>query len=235
MNNYLSYTEADELCDEMIRQFIDDSEKLHAVDIDAFVTDYLKCTVRYECISEKDPTKIGFTADGKRPLKVLRSGTVKVVTFPKNTIILDQYLLQAEEESRRRFILGHEAGHILSSRLNLSDAAGFHSSFDNEHVYTLDELKDQCSINEWQANTFAAALLMPRFMMLKALEKYNKGKPITVYGESVFAAREKRLLNKIATLFNVSYTALVIRLRKLKMLDYRDLSEYVEKHVAPAE
>ena len=44
MTNYISRAEAEELCDELIRQFTGStSSDPNPVDIDLFVRDYLKC------------------------------------------------------------------------------------------------------------------------------------------------------------------------------------------------
>lgn len=119
MTNYISRAEAEELCDELIRQFTGStSSDPNPVDIDLFVRDYLKCTVLYESIAEDDADKIGFTGDGKRPLRVLKDGKPKDVIYPRNTIVLDKYLLKSSELYRRRFVLSHEAGHVIANRIN---------------------------------------------------------------------------------------------------------------------
>ena len=87
------------------------------------------------------------------------------------------------------------------------------------------------SISEWQANTFSASLLMPRPDMYETLKKFNGGKRLPVYGETVFHPREKVILQKMADALEVSYTALVIRLRGLGLLNHHDISEYIEKEL----
>ncbi len=233
MTNYISRAEAEELCDGLIQQFIgNDSEIPKAIDIDAFVCDYLRCTVVYENISEEDKDRIGFTGDGKRPLRIIKNGKRKEVLYPKNTIVLDKFLLNPGEQYHRRFVLGHEAGHILANRINPDSPACFYH-FKNQDcsTYSMNDLKERYSINEWQANTFAAALLMPRYVMIEVLKRFNGGRRLPVYGESIFHPREKSILNKMANSLQVSYTALIIRLRDLKMLNYHDVSEYIHSEL----
>lgn len=63
MTSYISRTEADELCDELIRQFVGgDTKAAMAVDIDSFVATFLKCPILYENYAEGDPDKIGLPA-----------------------------------------------------------------------------------------------------------------------------------------------------------------------------
>jgi hypothetical protein len=84
---------------------------------------------------------------------------------------------------------------------------------------------------EAQANAMAAALLMPRFMMAAALKKYNRGKRICVYGDSVFLPQTKTILQKISDMLGVSHTALLIQLRKYDLFEVRDITEYIEKNL----
>ncbi len=232
MTNYISRAEADELCDGLITEYLGRGCSVpDYIDIDGFVRDFLKCTVIYESIAEKDKDRIGFTGDGKRPLRILKNGKVKEVVYPRNTIVLDKYLLNPNEYNHRRFVLGHEAGHILAGRINPDSPACFHHFHDNERAYTFEDMKERYSIDEWQANILVAALLMPRFLMVDALKRFNGGRRLPVYGESVFHPREKTILNKMAGTLQVSHTALVIRLRDLGMLNRHDISEYIQKEL----
>lgn len=235
MNNYLSYAEADELCDGMIRQYIGKDAPIPAfIDIDGFVMDFLHCRIIYETFAEDDPDKVGFTGDGKTPLRVRRNSMVGTIVLPPNTVVLERVLLRPEEEKRRRFVLGHEAGHIIANRINPDtpkNHACFHRVFDAEREYEASELAELYHISEWQANTFSAGLLMPRFLMRDKLSRFNGGRRIPVYGDAVFHPREKVILNKMADSLNVSYTALTIRLKRLGMLKHHDISEYITKEL----
>lgn len=229
MTNFISRREADELCDGLIRHFLGQTAPPPFVDIDSFVQDYLKCSLFYENFAEDDPDKLGFTGDGRSPLLVRRGGNVCSVVFPRMAIVLDRYLLSPGEEYRRRFVLSHEAGHILANRIDPTSAACFHRAYDRERSYTFEDMKSRYAISEWQANTIGASLLMPRFLVGNALRQFGNGKRIPVYGENVFHPREKMILQKMADSLKVSHTALVIRLRELKLLEYHPLSEYIQQ------
>ena len=233
MTNYISRAEADELCDGLIQQYVGNGAQVPtSINIDGFVRDFLRCTVVYESIAEEDRDRIGFTGDGKHPLRILKNGKVKEIVYPRNTIVLDKYLLNPNEDNHRRFVLGHEAGHILSGRINPDSPACFHHFNDRERtVYTFGDMKERYSMNEWQANIFGAALLMPRFVMIDTLKRFNGGRRLPVYGENIFHPREKVILCKMANVLQVSYTALVIRLKDLGMLNRHNLSEYIQKEL----
>ena len=233
MTNFISRAEAEELCDGLIQQYIGRGSPIPtSIDIDGFVRSFLRCTVVYESFAEEDRDRIGFTGDGKRPLRIVKNGKVKEVVYPKRTIVLDNYLLHPNEGCHRRFVLGHEAGHILAARINPESPACFYHFNDRERaVYTLEDMKERYNIDEWQANIFAASLLMPRYVMIDTLKRHNGGRRLPVYGENIFHPREKAILNKMANALQVSYTALVIRLRDLSMLNRHNVSEYIQKEL----
>ncbi len=233
MTNYISRAEAGELCDGLIREYIGQNAEIpDCIDIDGFVRDFLKCTVLYESIAEEDRNRIGFTGDGKRPLRVLKNKKVTEIIYPRNTVVLDKYLLQPCEQYRRRFVLGHEAGHVIANRITPDSPACFYHYVDHEKTgYSIDELCEKYSICEWQANTIGASLLMPRFVMQNMLKKLNGGKRLPIYGDSIFHPREKAILNKMANTLKVSHTTLVIRLKELDMLSRHNVSEYIQKEL----
>ncbi len=232
MTNFISQTEAEELCEAMLRLYLGrDAPAPDRINIDGFVRDYLKCQILYETFAEDDPDKIGFAGDGRTPLKIRRNKKVLAQVFPFKTIVLERRLLTPEESTHRRFTLAHEAGHVIAMRLSPDSAACFHHTHDQEREYTIRELRERYTISEWQANTFAASLLMPVPVMHKALRKFNGDKRLPVYGETVFHPREKVILQKMSASLGVSFTALVIRLRGLGMLNHHSICEYIEKEL----
>ena len=232
MRNYISRAEADELCDGLIRQFIGPKAAIpQSVDIDAFVTKFLKVNVQYENFAEPELDKIGFFSDGTTPLKILEQGRIAERVYPPTTIVLDNFLRRPGEEYRRRFTLAHEAGHLLATQIDPEASARFYHTQSAQRMYTAEELHQRLCICEWQANILAAALLMPKFIIKDALTRLNHGKRIPVYGKHVFRPQEKAILKAMSDSLRVSHTALVIRLRDLGALSPKDLSEYIGKEL----
>ena len=87
------------------------------------------------------------------------------------------------------------------------------------------------SVQECQADRGAAALLMPKPLLLQTCMQFNDGKPIAVYGNSVFTAADRAVLFEIAEYLRVSFTALVIRMEHLKLFEKHDFSEYVSSEL----
>ncbi len=79
-----SYEELDELGEGLIRQYLGkEAERTCCVDIEGFVTDFLKLPLLYRSFAEEDSDKIGFIADGFTPLCVYESGEIETGSVPK--------------------------------------------------------------------------------------------------------------------------------------------------------
>ena len=234
MRSYISYDELEELGETIVRVYVNKTKQYntHCIDIEGLVTDYLGLTVVYETIAEDDPNKIAFLSNGKRPLTIIHEGQKTAVVFPKNTVIVDKFLLGEKESSRRRFTLGHEGAHSVIAKQNpMQDVGCFHNEFNPERHYTFDEQKELLSFSEAQADRLSSVFLMPRFILQKVMKKYKCENGLPIYGWNVFAPDEKIKLRKMADCMGVSYQALVIRLRTLGLLIPHDLTEYIEKEL----
>ena len=199
-----------------------------AFDIEGFVTDYLRLTIVYENIAEDDITKIGFLSDGKTPLTVIRNNGPEAVVFPVGTIVIDKFLLKNSESSRKRFTIAHEAAHfLLNLHVPSQMEACYKSTFTSGCDYSEDDQERIFSINESFTDRLAAAILMPLYLVRKALRKHNKGNKIVCYDGGVFSVKQKMAIRKMADDLGVSYSALVNRLRELSLLDTRPIEEYI--------
>lgn len=135
-----SYEEIDELGEGLIRQYLGkEAERTCCVDIEGFVTDFLKLPLLYRSFAEEDSDKIGFIADGVTPLRVYEGGTVVRRVYPGGTIVIERCLRQEHESGRRRFTISHECAHYIMDRAVPS--AAFHREFDGERAYTQEDFK----------------------------------------------------------------------------------------------
>ena len=118
MKKFTTYSEIENLCEAMIKDFMKRKHytNAHCVDIEAFVTEYLGIPIVYETFAEPDPGRIGFLSDGIRPLWVVRGNEKKQVLFPKNTVVLEKYLQTQTEIGRKRFTIAHEGAHFVLSK-----------------------------------------------------------------------------------------------------------------------
>lgn len=231
MKSFVSVNEVNELCEALILDFVKSTKHI-CVDIEGFITEYLKLNIVYAPFAEDDATKEGFLSDGKQGIWIYKNKKKEYTVFPKFTIVLDQYLLREEESGRRRFTLAHEAGHFLLCKHNPEQTVpSYRRTFDTEREYTKEEISDMFSLGEFFADKMAACLLMPHFIIEKAMRKYYRNKKVVVYGNNIFAPEDKVKLRKMADDIGVSFSALVIRLKNLRCFDYHETAEYIDKYL----
>lgn len=227
MQVYISNKEIEQIAKGLV-QVSCGEPPLKFIDIDV-IAKYLGLTVLYEPFAEDDQDKIGFAADGQNALTILRNGRKMRIVFPKHTIILDRFLLNPMENSRRRFTLAHEISHILINHADPTHSAPcFNRFYDTEKTYSINELHKRMNLGECQANAMAAMILMPEDVLAAAVRRYFRKSQIPVYGDSVFSSKTKPFLQKISEELGVSYTAMLIQLRKYGFLEKRNMSEYFE-------
>ena len=218
-----SYEELDELGEGLIRQYLGkEAERTCCVDIEGFVTDFLKLPLLYRSFAEEDSDKIGFIADGVTPLRVYENGAVVRRVYPGGTIVIERCL-------RRGFTISHECAHYIMDRAVPS--AAFHREFDGERAYTQEDFKNLFSFRETQVDRMGAALLMPRFMVHNVMISHGCSSCIPVFGDSILKLTDKRLIRQMANTMGVSFSAFLIRLRELGCLCYRPLAEYITEEM----
>ena len=189
-----SYEELDELGEGLIRQYLGkEAERTCCVDIEGFVTDFLKLPLLYRSFAEEDSDKIGFIADGVTPLRVYEGGTVVRRVYPRGTIVIERCLRREHESGRRRFTISHECAHYIMDRAVPS--AAFHREFDGERAYTQEDFKNLFSFRETQVDRMGAALLMPRFMVRNVVSMYGCTDRIPVYGDRKLSPDVSRRLS----------------------------------------
>ena len=221
-----TYEEIDELGDGLMKSYLGDkAESVLRADIEGFTENYLRLPVEYHSFSGNDLDKLGFISDGITSLEINCNGRTIRQIFPKGTIVIEKALCRENESGRRRFTLSHESAHYILDK-TLSQAK-FHREFDAERGYSPDELRSLFDIRESQVDRMGAALLMPGFMVGNVLESEGILAQIPIFGENILRAEDKLKIKRMADKMGVSFSAFLIRLRELKLLDYRPLNEYI--------
>lgn len=137
---------------------------------------------------------------------------------------------------RYRFTLAHELGHLILHRKLWLDPAELEMPMnqihdDRSHVFGARRpVKTARDRLEWQANAFAAALLMPRNTVIKAVFAIQarlgvrRGGRVYLDDQSTNIVDCMKLLYELADIYQVSRTALEFRLKDLRILhDHRNL------------
>ena len=233
MQSMVSFRELDFLGEGLVRDYAKKTHRWNGMclDIEGFITDYLGHSIVYENISEEDKSKLGFLADGISPLRVTRDRKEIMVVFPEGTIVIEKYLIGDDEAARRRFTLAHEAAHIiLKKHAPMQAEPCFQAEYDSGICYTREDILRMFSINEACANRLGAALLMPEYRVERALRKFNNGNQILCYG-GVFPQRERLIVQKMANALGVSMTAMINRLKELKLLQCQPIEQYIREEL----
>ena len=77
MKTLVTNMELEQVGEGLIRKYIGRRRPPpRCVDIEGFITDYLRLPIVYAAIAEEDRDKIGFTSDGRYPLKIYEKGAV---------------------------------------------------------------------------------------------------------------------------------------------------------------
>lgn len=226
MKSCFSDMEIEELAEGLMRQYLGQKWDIPLrVDIEGFLTGYLCLPLKYRSFAEDDCSKIGFISDGITPLQVMEGRRAIRETFPKGTVVLEKCLLNRGEEGRRRFTLAHEAGHFIMDRT--VTMASFRQEYGRERAYNPSEYRELLNFREARVDRLAAALLMPGFMVRAVLENFGVSSLIPIYGNNILRLEDKLLVQKMAAVMGVSYTAFLIRLKELGLLTRHDISEYI--------
>ena len=223
---WLTSASIDELENTLIKDYMKkQANNNFKVDIEGFVTEYLKLPILYHTIAEKDFSKLGFISDGKTPLTICCNGKKQTRIYPKGTIVIEKCLCGKNETGRRRFTIAHEAAHYIVDKSLVT--ASFHREFDCERSYTADELKCLFNINETNVDRLAGALLLPSFMVRNYLNKNKRSNGIAVYDDRFIRPEDTYFLQKMAADMGSSLTALQIRIKHLGLYISKPMNEYI--------
>lgn len=235
MKRFTSYDEIETLCEAMIKDFFRSKHYTNSlcVDIEAFVKEYLGIPIVYDSFAEPDPGRVGFYADGERPLWVHRGNRKEQIVYPARTIVIEKFLLSPKESARRRFTIAHEGAHDVMGRhvpIQTNPIAAFHSEYDPDMAYSQDMLREMLSINECFTNRTAACFLMPKFLVHRVLKRHNDSNKVITYCTEdgvVLSQDQKLLIQKMADTMGASYTAFNTRLYELDLFELKSIDEYI--------
>lgn len=225
--NYLSRDYLEELADSVLLDCFG-AEFMHehkSINVDHLASHYLGLEVSYIRLSD-DGKILGLTTYADVDLELERYDVRDTIKLKKDSVLIEKSLLEHDRNGCRRFTLSHEVAHQIIYRIEApDDKATYQSRFANETVYSCRDLKSADDWREWQANTLAAALLMPRNLVDFWLFRFNNSKPLIRYG-AWFNCHDRQVLSNMCSLLGVSRSALVIRLLQLGFIRQRPLREY---------
>lgn len=236
----LSKKQIDDIGIELVRDFNADALVTpQAIDIDLFAQDYLGVNQDFAYLSHCG-IYLGMTVFNdtrKVPVYNPQTNQAEYISAKANTIIIDNTLLASNQEHRYRFTMGHEVGHQILHKdyfsYMLEDICNDINSKASPIIKCKVDTKNFAQKRawtdidwlEWQANSLASSILMPK-PMVNLIVEYFTGMIIGGY-----SLLNHILVCKIANVFNVSTEAATIRLKNLGHIqtNYHINREFVDK------
>ena len=198
------------------------------VDIEGFASEYLGLTIGYETFKERYVE--GFLGDGETAVSVLRGHKAYNIVFPRKTVIISEKLLNLTMNGRKRFTMAHEVSHYLLDRMSPEmSVARYRRELQNISNFDIAALKERMSTFENRADRLAAALLMPRFNINKAMERFAGGVGFTKFGDTLYSSEEHTIMQSMAYGMGVSREALEIRLRDMGLIEYKPIDDFIKQ------
>ena len=202
---------------------------LHGVDIDGFATEYMKMKIRYEKMTYGTREILGATAYEKTVLQLDDNNPDSLIQIDSNTILLNSNLQEPEKKGRRNFTLAHECGH--QAIYLLEPIARPYSCRTAGKKYFLRDLKTENDWSEWQANTFSAAFMMPRYLIDYYFYITQHAPKVVIYPFGNLLHSESRFIRQMANFLGVSKTAMLIRLKQLQLTELHSDDEYHDMYM----
>lgn len=186
---------------------------------------YLGLNVRYLPLSA-DSSILGMACfhDTVLRLQDHRGGLVQIQLTGRD-IVIDDSLLDEGQIGRHNFTAAHELAHHILVRLYPED----YRNLLNCRTHVLFRRRGEGrNWEEWQADTMAAAIIMPEDTLRHCMAVFGLGEKLDMVS-SVCRPKEFERFCDIATYLGVSKKALAIRMKQLGLLE----KAYLENPAAP--
>jgi len=156
------------------------------------------------------------------------SNSNEVLSVAEDTIFLDEMLLKAERINQNRFTIAHECAHQILARIE-EKRVEFNSRryFNSSKKYNCHELLKTEDWREWQANSLGAMLLMPKSTILSHLNTGRKISKPTSFG-GYFNEPDYQKITELSKMLKVSKSAVIIRLKEIGCLKYKQETEFFD-------
>ena len=199
------------------------------VDVEKFAVEYLNYRQDIQYLSNTGVYLGMFVFSDTDMLEVYdeEKNEAKYISEKADTIVIDKSLLDAGQEGRYRFTMGHEIAHGIFHKPMMDPYQEYLSLFyegetGSRGLIFRCELSERRIVDdpqerwtdeqwqEWQADAFSSSLLMPKSMVEQIAKEHN-------IDQKSLAAREM-LIADVERTFEVSHTAAMVRLTNLHLL-----------------
>lgn len=205
-------------------------KKMYRVDPELLLTKVLGLNIEYGHLSI-DGSILGLTSFEEVEVEVLDYTDMETfVSLDGKTVIIEEDLHNDSTQiGRFNFTLMHEGSHQIFNRLfpNEYGCKKSNASPVHYHTYNSEKNKPIKDWEEWQANTLAAAILLPKDLIEYGMFLFGLGKKIKCLNRITnFETYQK--FSALADFLGASKSALAIRMKQLNLLE----KEYLDNPLA---
>lgn len=205
-------------------------KKMYRVDPELLLTKVLGLNIEYGHLSI-DGSILGLTSFEEVEVEVLDYTDMETfVSLDGKTVIIEEDLHNDSTQiGRFNFTLMHEGSHQIFKKLfpNEYGCKKPNTSPVHYHTYNSEKNKPIKDWEEWQANTLAAAILLPKDLIDYGMFLFGLGKKIKCLNRITnFETYQK--FSALADFLGASKSALAIRMKQLNLLE----KEYLDNPLA---
>jgi Zn-dependent peptidase ImmA (M78 family) len=153
-------------------------------------------------------------------------GTADFYVLDGKTVLIESRLRENKQQNgRRNFTIAHEASHQILKMVFPEDYGGYSCE---QAIHFCRESSKQKGVitdwEEWQSNTLAASILLPKFLIERAMKRFHVNDKIPILNR-IFANRSYEKFAAMADLLGCSQTALAIRMEQFGWIGENHLQD----------
>lgn len=193
--------------------------QVYRIEPEIMLSKVLGLTVDYVHLSY-DESILGLTSFGELGVQIFENDDDEAFYFLDGKTVLVEYDLKYDSKlrGRRNFTLMHEGSHQIFKKLFPNDY-GITQKSAGAHYYKANSERNKpiADWEEWQANTLAAAILLPKNLIEQGMFLFGLGSEIECLNK-IYRPAEYERYAALADFLGCSKKALAIRMKQLGLL-----------------
>lgn len=219
MSRYLSLRELEMIADKVTQKYFQLFQAtpglLFPIDPVLLAEEIVHLNVRFLPLCS-DGSVLGLTAFDDIDLCFpMSDGSYTLQSIRKSDVVIDTGLQENGVPGRCNFTIAHETGHQILFQLFPAD---YGNACNRKSHIMYRRKKESHNWVEWQADSIASFLMMPRILISESMYRFGLGEKVEMLNR-VFRPAEYQRFCDMATYLGVSKQALSIRLKQLGYLD----------------
>lgn len=192
---------------------------IYRIEPELLITKVLSLKIDYQHLS-LDDSILGMTSFSELGVEVFDGTDENTYYFLDGETLLIEKDLEEDisQKGRFNFTTMHEASHqvfkmLFPNEYGVRDKTPIHFCEVNS-----EKKKPIADWEEWQANTLAAAILLPKELVVQGMRLFNLGTKIKVLNK-IYTPEVYKRFSALADFLGSSKTALAIRMKQLNLLE----------------